>query len=64
MVKQVSVYVDGNYRLELTTRGRVYYKTQLSFIGDLHLAIAMFVRHCENIDINMKLKRRLINEKN
>jgi len=64
VAKQMNVYVDGNYRLELTTKGRVYYKTQLSFIGDSHLAISMFVRHCENLEINIKLKRRLVNEKN
>jgi len=55
----MSIYQDGNYKLELNKKGRVYYKDQLSFIGDVHLAIAMFIRHCQNIDINIKLKKRI-----
>jgi len=32
----------------------------LAFIGDTHLAISMFIRNSTDININLKLKKRLI----
>ena len=55
----MTVYEDGDYRLELNRKGKVYHKEKLCFIGDTHLAISMFIRHSTNIKINMKLKRRI-----
>ena len=40
----MTVYEDGNYRIELDRKGRVYHKNHLLFIGDTHLAISMFSR--------------------
>tara|TARA_R110000751_G_scaffold37153_3_gene90288 strand:+ start:3565 stop:3756 length:192 start_codon:yes stop_codon:yes gene_type:complete len=55
----MSEYSDGNYLLVLDKKGKVYYKDQLSFIGDTHLAISMFIRHSTNVDLNIKLKKRI-----
>ena len=55
----MTVYEDGDYRLELDRKGKVYHKEQLYFIGDTHLAISMFVKHSTNMKINTKLKRRI-----
>ena len=55
----MTVYEDGDYRIELDKKGRVYHKNQLYFVGDTHLAISMFIRHSTDIKINMKLKRRI-----
>lgn len=55
----MTVYEDGNYRIELDRRGRVYYKNQLLFIGDTHLAISMFLKNSSNLKANIKLKRRM-----
>jgi len=55
----MTVYEDGDYRIELDRKGKVYHKNQLYFVGDTHLAISMFIRHSTDIKINMKLKRRI-----
>jgi len=55
----MSEYADGDYLLVLEKKGRVYYKDQLSFIGDAHLAISMFIRHSTNVEMNIKLKKRI-----
>ena len=55
----MSEYADGDYLLVLEKKGRVYYKDQLSFIGDTHLAISMFIRHSTNVEMNVKLKKRI-----
>lgn len=56
----ICVYESKNYRIELLDRkGKVYHKNQLAFIGDTHLAISMFLRHSNNIEANLKLKRRI-----
>lgn len=55
----MSEYESGDYRLELDKKGRVYYKDMLSFIGDTHLAISMFVRNSTDVDLNIKLKKRI-----
>jgi len=53
------VYEDGDYKIELERKGKVYHKDQLAFVGDTHLAISMFLRHSTDTDINLKLKRRI-----
>ena len=53
------IYEDGDYKIELDRKGKVYHKDQLAFIGDTHLAISMFLRHSKNIEANIKLKRRI-----
>jgi|TARA_R110000824_G_scaffold133804_4_gene296657 hypothetical protein len=55
----MSEYADGDYLLVLEKRGKVYYKDQLSFVGDPHLAISMFIRHSTNVEMNVKLKKRI-----
>ena len=55
----MSVYTCGDYRLELDKQGRLYYKEMLAFFGDTHLAISMFIRNSTDIDINLKLKKRI-----
>jgi len=55
----MTVYEDGNYRIELDRKGRVYHKNHLLFIGDTHLAISMFLRNSSNLEANLKLKRRM-----
>ena len=55
----MSEYADGDYLLALEKRGKVYYKDQLSFVGDPHLAISMFIRHSTNVEMNVKLKKRI-----
>ena len=55
----MSVYEDGDYRLELDKKGKVYYKDMLAFVGDTHIAISMFLRNSTNVDINLKLKKRI-----
>jgi len=55
----MSVYTSGDYRLELDKKGRLYYKEMLAFFGDTHLAISMFVRNSTDIDLNLKLKKRI-----
>ena len=55
----MSVYTSGDYRLELDKKGRLYYKEMLAFFGDTHLAISMFIRNSTDIDINIKLKKRI-----
>ena len=56
----MSVYASGDYRLELDKKGKVYHKEMLAFVGDTHLAISMFIRNSTDININLKLKKRLI----
>ena len=54
------IYKDGDYKIELLDRkGKVYHKNHLGFIGDTHIAISIFLRHSTNVDINLKLKRRI-----
>jgi len=53
------IYEDGDYKIELERKGKVYHKDQLAFVGDTHLAISMFLRHSKNIEANLKLKRRI-----
>lgn len=55
----MSVYENGDYRIELDKKGRVYYKEMLAFIGDTHLAISMFLRNSDDVDLNLKLKKRI-----
>jgi hypothetical protein len=55
----MSVYKDGDYRIELDRRGRVYYKDILLFMGDTHIAMSIFVRNSLNADLNVKLKKRM-----
>ena len=55
----MSEYSDGDYKLILEKKGRVYYKDHLAFLGDTHLAISIFIKHSENIDLNIKLKKRI-----
>ena len=55
----MSVYEDGDYRLELDKKGKVYYKDMLAFVGDTHIAMSMFLKKSTNIDINLKLKKRI-----
>jgi len=55
----MSVYEDGDYRIELDRRGRVYYKDILLFMGDTHIAMSIFVRNSLNADLNVKLKKRM-----
>jgi hypothetical protein len=55
----MSVYTSGDYRLELDKQGRLYYKEMLTFFGDTHLAISMFIRNSTDIDLNLKLKKRI-----
>jgi hypothetical protein len=55
----MSVFEDGDYRLELDKRGKVYYKNKLAFVGDTHIAISMFLRNSTNVSINLKLKKRI-----
>jgi len=55
----MSVYTSGDYRLELDKQGRLYYKEMLAFFGDTHLAISMFIRNSTDIDINIKLRKRI-----
>ena len=55
----MSVYTSGDYRLELDKKGRLYYKEMLSFFGDTHLAISMFIKNSTDIDLNLKLKKRI-----
>jgi hypothetical protein len=55
----MSEYADGDYLLVLEKKGRVYYKDQLSFVGDPHLAISMFIRHSTNVEMNVKLKKMI-----
>jgi hypothetical protein len=55
----MSVYENGDYRIELDKKGRVYYKETLAFIGDTHLAISMFLRNSDDVEINLKLKKRI-----
>ena len=31
----------------------------LAFVGDTHIAISMFLRNSTNVDINLKLKKRI-----
>ena len=59
MVKQMSVYEDNGFRLELDRKGRVYYKDILLFIGDTHIAISIFIKNSLNADLNVKLKKRI-----
>ena len=55
----MSVYTSGDYRLELDKKGRLYYKEMLAFFGDTHLAISMFIRNSTDIDLNLKLRKRI-----
>jgi hypothetical protein len=55
----MSVYTSGDYRLELDKQGRLYYKEMLTFFGDTHLAISMFIRNSTDIDLNLKLRKRI-----
>jgi hypothetical protein len=55
----MSEYADGDYLLVIDKKGKLYYKGQLSFFGDSHLAISIFIKHSENIDLNIKLKKRI-----
>jgi hypothetical protein len=55
----MSVYENGDYRIELDKKGKVYYKETLAFIGDTHLAISMFLRNSDDVEINLKLKKRI-----
>jgi hypothetical protein len=55
----MSEYADGDYLLVIDKRGRLYYKEQLSFLGDSHVAISIFLKHSKNIDLNIKLKKRI-----
>ena len=55
----MSEYADGDYLLVIDKKGKVYHKDQLAFIGDSHLAISIFIKHSENVDLNIKLKKRI-----
>jgi hypothetical protein len=55
----MSEYADGDYLLVIDKKGRLYYKEQLSFFGDSHLAISLFIKHSKNVDLNIKLKKRI-----
>ena len=55
----MSVYESGDYRLELDKKGRVYYKEMLAFFGDTHLAISMFIKNSTDVNINLKLRKRI-----
>ena len=55
----MSEYSDGDYLLVIDKKGKLYYKEQLSFLGDSHVAISIFIKHSENIDLNIKLKKRI-----
>ena len=55
----MSVYEDKDYRIELDRKGKVYYKDILLFMGDTHIAIAIFIRNSLNADLNVKLKKRI-----
>ena len=55
----MSEYADGDYLLVIEKKGKLYHKGQLSFFGDSHLAISIFIKHSENIDLNIKLKKRI-----
>jgi hypothetical protein len=55
----MSVYTSGDYRLELDKQGRVYHKEMLAFFGDTHLAISMFIKNSTDIDLNLKLRKRI-----
>ena len=55
----MSVYEDGDYRLDLDKKGKVYFKDMLAFVGDTHIAISMFLRNSTNVGINLKLKKRI-----
>ena len=55
----MSEYADGDYLLVIDKKGKLYYKEQLSFLGDSHLAISLFIKHSENVDLNIKLKKRI-----
>jgi hypothetical protein len=55
----MSEYADGDYLLVIDKKGKLYYKEQLSFLGDSHVAISIFIKHSKNIDLNIKLKKRI-----
>ena len=55
----MSEYSDGDYLLVIEKKGKLYHKDQLAFLGDSHLAISIFIKHSKNIDLNIKLKKRI-----
>jgi len=53
------IYKNKDLVLSLGKKAMVYHKNKLLFIGDIQVGMKLFISNSDDIDLNIKLEKRL-----
>ena len=53
------IYKNKDLVLALGKKAIVYHKNNLLFIGDIQIGMKLFISNSDDIDLNIKLEKRL-----
>jgi hypothetical protein len=53
------IYRNKDLVLALDKKAIVYHKNNLLFIGDIQIGMRLFISNSDDLDLNIKLKKRL-----